>query len=158
MAKKKQKNKAKKKVANSAKRRVFKSSLKKQLRRRLLRQKTQKSAPAGKQAVLPLPTVVAPVIDTEKLLKKLMEKALERGFVTEAEILHTFPYFEDDIGALEKLMSALDKRGIEIVEQEVASVWEQNKAPEVDPNEKPGKGKKSRGAGSRSAGDQILWG
>ena len=80
--------------------------------------------------------------DTEKLFKEFMEKALERGFVTEAEILHTLPNFEDDIPGLEKVMDALEKRGIEIVEQEVASVWEQNKAPEVDPNEKPVKGKK----------------
>jgi len=36
-----------------------------------------------------------------------------------------------------KVMDALEKRGIEIVEQEVASVWEQNKAPEVDPNAVP---------------------
>jgi RNA polymerase primary sigma factor len=102
----------------------------------------------GAQALLPLP---APVVDTEKLLKKLMEKASERGFVTEAEILHALPYFEENISELEKVMDALEKRGIEIVDQEVASVWEQNKpAPEADPNEKPGKGKKSRGAGSAS--------
>jgi len=106
-------------------------------------------SPAGRQAVLPLP---GPVVDSEKLVAKLMEKAAERGFVTEAEILHTFPNFEDNIPGLEKVMDALEKRGIEIVDQEVASVWEQNKAPVVDPNEKPGKGKKSRGAGSRSAG------
>ena len=93
------------------------------------------------------------MVDTEKLLKKLMEKASERGFVTEAEILHALPYFEENISELEKVMDALEKRGIEIVDQEVASVWEQNKpAPEADPNEKPGKGKKSRGAGSRFAG------
>jgi RNA polymerase primary sigma factor len=87
-----------------------------------------------------------------------MEKASERGFVTEAEILHTLPNFEDDIPGLEKVMDALEKRGIEVVEQEVASVWEQNKAPEIDPNEKPGKGKKPRGAnasGKKKQDDMI---
>ena len=104
----------------------------------------------GTQAVLPLPV---PSVDTEKLLKKLMEKASERGFVTEAEILHALPYFEENISALEDVMDALEKRGIEIVDQEVASVWEQNKAPVLAEGAVPLKGKKkSRGAGSGSAG------
>ncbi len=80
-------------------------------------------------------------VDTEKLMAKLMEKAAERSFVTEAELLHTLPNFENDIEGLEAVMDALEKRGIEIVDQEVASVWEQNKAPEVSPDEKPAKGK-----------------
>jgi len=164
MAKKKHGKKLKKKAAKAAKRRILKKSSKKYAKARAARQKNQKpvpkgtpASPAGRQAVLPLPARNAsqarlamaggpvPVLDTEKLLKKLMEKALERSFVTEAEILHTLPYFEDDIPGLEKVMDILEKRGIEIVEQEVASVWEQNKAPEVDPNEKPlGKGAKAK--------------
>ncbi len=84
-----------------------------------------------------------PQVDTEKLLAKLMEKAAERGFVTEAEILHSIPNFEDDIFGLEQVMEALDRRGIEIVDQEVASVWEQNKPDEETKDEKPLKGKKS---------------
>ena len=150
MAKKKQGKKFRKKAAKAAKRRLAKKSGKKRAKVALGKQKNRKALPAGRQAVLPLPASPAVVLDTEKLLKKLMEKALERGFVTEAEILHTLPYFEDDIQGLEKVMDALEKRGIEIVEQEVASVWEQNKAPEVELNEKSGKGKKSRGAGAAS--------
>ncbi len=69
--------------------------------------------------------------------------------MTEAEILHTFPNFEDDITGLELVMDALDKRGIEVVDQEVASVWEQNKAVE-GVVEKPAKGKKSAKGGSAS--------
>ncbi len=82
--------------------------------------------------------------EMEKLLVQLMEKGAERSFVTEAEILHAFPNFEDDITGLEQVMDALDKRGIEVVDQEVASVWEQNK-PVEGAEEKPvkGKGKKS---------------
>ncbi len=94
--------------------------------------------PAGRQAVLPKSAV-----DTEKLLKQLMEKAAERNFVTEAEILHALPHFEDDISSLEKIMDALDKRGIEVVDQEVASVWEQNK-PKTPSEEKPTKGRKKK--------------
>jgi RNA polymerase primary sigma factor len=143
MPKKKNKNKAKKKAFKAAKRRIFKKSGKKHSKSRFGRQKARKSVSKPVQTVLPLPAPQA--LDTEKLLKKLMEKASERGFVTEAEILHTLPYFEDDITGLEKVMDALEKRGIEIVEQEVASVWEQNKAPAEDPNQKPlGKGAKAK--------------
>ena len=35
-----------------------------------------------------------------------------RSFVTEAEILHAFPNYEDDITGLEHVMDALNKRGI----------------------------------------------
>jgi len=158
MPKKKNKNKAKKKAVKATKRRILKKSAKKakataaKQKNRKVQTKPVPATPAGRQAVLPLPVSSQAALDTEKLLKKLMEKALERGFVTEAEILHTLPNFEDDISGLEKVMSALEKRGIEIVEQEVASVWEQNKAPEEGPNDAGGKGKKSRKAGSRSAG------
>jgi len=142
MAKKKSGKKIKSRgTGKAAKRAVLKKSGKKRVKS--ARPKSQKPAPKAAQGLLPLPQAS---LDTEKLLKKLMEKALERGFVTEAEILHTLPHFEDDIPGLEKVMAALEKRGIEIVEQEVASVWEQNKAPEVDPNEKPAKGKKGSAA------------
>ena len=97
---------------------------------------------SGQQAALPLPAQTA---ETEKLLKKLMEKASERGFVTEAEILHALPFFEENISEMEKVMDALEKRGIEIVDQEVASVWEQNKpAPETDGPPLKGKKKKQQ--------------
>lgn len=104
--------------------------------------KRLKAKAAKQSAVLP----VAAAVDTEKLLKRLMEKAAERGFATEAEILQAVPHFEDNIPELEAVMDALEKRGIEIVDQEVASVWEQNKppveAPEGAATGKKGKGKK----------------
>ncbi len=112
-----------------------------------LKAKAKRAAAKPVQGALPLKQ---PVVDTEKLLKKLMEKASERGFVTEAEILHSIPYFEDDIQGLENVMEQLEKRGIEIVDQEVASVWEQNKAPADDETAVKGKGKKSAKGGSTS--------
>lgn len=63
-------------------------------------------------------------------LNNLMAKGRGRGFVTEAEILHALPTLEDNIAALESVMDELEKRGIEIVDQEVASVWEQGKKTE----------------------------
>ncbi len=93
------------------------------------------------QGVLAFPGISP---DAEKLMAKLMEKAAERSFVTEAEILHALPNFEDDIDGLEAVMNLLEKRGIEIVDQEVASVWEQNKAEETPVDEKPAKGAKAK--------------
>ncbi|MDQ3018393.1 MAG: sigma-70 family RNA polymerase sigma factor [bacterium] len=62
-----------------------------------------------------------------KSLQALMSKGKSRGFVTEAEILHVLPNLEDDIRILERIMDALEEIGIEIVDQEVASVWETGK-------------------------------
>lgn len=64
--------------------------------------------------------------ELKKAVEYLLSKGSERGFVTEAEIMHTLPHFEDDINGLEVIMDELDKRGVEIVDQEVASVWQQS--------------------------------
>ena len=101
--------------------------------------------PGKEKSSVKSPAEPALVIDhaqSEKMLKQLMEKAAERSFVTEAELMHAIPYFEEDIPALERVMDELEKRGIEIVDQEVASVWEQNK--KVEKPEKPTKGKKKK--------------
>jgi RNA polymerase primary sigma factor len=84
--------------------------------------------------------------EKQKLFADLMQRGLSRGFVTEAEMLHTFPDLENDLVGLEHAMEALEKRGIEIVDQEVASVWEQNKKPELKEGEKPLKGRKLKKA------------
>lgn len=63
----------------------------------------------------------------QEVLNSLMKKGQGRGFVTEAEILHIFPQLEDDINLLERVMDTLEDNGVEIVDQEVASVWEQGK-------------------------------
>jgi RNA polymerase primary sigma factor len=79
---------------------------------------------------------------SNKSLKQLIEKGAERSFITEAELMHALPHFEDDLVGLEGVMNELEKRGIEIVDQEVASVWEQNKKEE--PKEIIVKGKKRK--------------
>ncbi|MDE2312029.1 MAG: sigma-70 family RNA polymerase sigma factor [Patescibacteria group bacterium] len=89
-------------------------------------------------------SVQIPLVHDEKALRRLLEKGAERGFVTEAEILHALPQFEDNVTELEAVMDDLDKRGIEVVDQEVASVWEQNKKPDAGEPEKPAKGKKKK--------------
>jgi len=135
MAKKKKAVKLKRKSQKKFKAKAVKKAVKKLKKNKAAKAKSPSPAKPT-QGVLPLPTT--PAVDPEKLLKKLMEKAAERGFVTEAELLHTLPHFEEDIPGLEQIMDLLDKRGIEIVDQEVASVWEQNK-PAEPKEEKVGK-------------------
>ncbi|OGE81303.1 MAG: RNA polymerase sigma factor RpoD [Candidatus Doudnabacteria bacterium RIFCSPLOWO2_02_FULL_48_8] len=55
----------------------------------------------------------------------LVHRAVARGFLTEAEIIHTLPDLEDNIPVLEQLLDKLEARGIEVVEQEMASIWQQ---------------------------------
>jgi RNA polymerase primary sigma factor len=88
---------------------------------------------------------VTPEISAEELEKAtagLFAKGKSRGFVTEAEILHALPHFEDDLHGLELIMNHLEERGIEIVDQEVASVWEQAKPK--DETAVPAKGRKKK--------------
>lgn len=150
--KKKKKAKKVKKAAKKAAKKQYHNRRKKQVKK--VQKPVRKKASKPKAAVKPAVFAVAsqPPVDP-KLLERLMEKAAERGFVTEAELIHALPHFEDDITSLEQVMDRLEKRGIEIVDQEAASVWEQNKKPEgaALPVGK-GKGKKSRGAGAGTAG------
>ena len=63
--------------------------------------------------------------DWSKEVKTLLDRAVARGFVTESEILHTIPDLEANVPLLEEILDALDSRGIEVVEAEMASVWQQ---------------------------------
>jgi RNA polymerase primary sigma factor len=63
--------------------------------------------------------------DWDKEIDRLVSRAVARGFLTEAEVVHALPTLEENIGAVEKLLDALEAKGIELVEQEVASVWQQ---------------------------------
>jgi RNA polymerase primary sigma factor len=92
-----------------------------------------------KRLPAPLEHVDAPK-EIEAIFQVLLKKSGGRGFVTEAEILHAFPDMEDNIPGLEQVFSMLDKRGIEIVDQEVSSIWEQK--AKMEQEEKGGKGKK----------------
>ncbi len=84
--------------------------------------------------------------EKDRRIKHLLLKGGERGFVTEAEILHSLPDFENNLSELEGIMLSLEKNGVEIVDQEVASIWEQGKQPaEEDLTNETEKEKKARG-------------
>jgi RNA polymerase primary sigma factor len=145
MATKKLKKKIHKKpAAKKVKSKGAKKSLKGQKTR------PQKKAPAKKtksRETRPQSPVQTSA-DNERALKQLLDKGVGRGFVTEAEILHAFPKLEDDIVGLELVMDVLEHRGIEIVDQEVASIWEQAKLKPADdapvPTTKAGRAKKKK--------------
>lgn len=80
--------------------------------------------------------------ELKKGLDYLIAKGSERGFITEAEIIHALPHFESDIRGLELIMDELDKRGIEIVDQEVANVWQQSEQSTAAGPTTPSKGRK----------------
>lgn len=64
-------------------------------------------------------------IDWDKQVAHLVARGVARGFLTEAEVIHALPELENDIPQVEKLLDRLDEKGIELVEQEVASIWQQ---------------------------------
>ena len=135
----------KKKILKKARKLKKKSKVFKPVKKKILNKKEKKSSEKKSSTIQKSPVQLTLSLETStKYLKQLMEKGIERGFVTEAELLHAMPNFEDDLKGLEKVMEDLEKRGVEIVDQEVASVWEQNKPAEEQPVKVKGKGKKKK--------------
>ena len=100
------KNKKLKKKAAKAQKKVLK--------------KAKKAAKAARKE-----EVAVEAMDWDKSIDTLTRRAMARGFLTEAEVLHAMPELENNIDQLEKLLDVLDSKGLELVEQEVASVWQQ---------------------------------
>src|SRR3984957_12292885 len=90
---------------------------------------------------------------TRKAVDQLVGKGAERGFVTEAEIVHALPRFEDNVQDLERVMDELDKRGIEVVDPEVASIWQTREVPTEGVTTTKGKKKKEVPDNSYDLGD-----
>ncbi|MBU6447621.1 sigma-70 family RNA polymerase sigma factor [Patescibacteria group bacterium] len=117
--------KQKKAVKKAAKKKVkAKAKAKKKLVKKQAKPSKAQAAKAAKKKILE----AAHAEELSELAKaavaSLIVKGAERGFVTEAEILHALPHFENDVSQLEGVMDELDKRGIEIVDPEVASIWQ----------------------------------
>jgi len=78
----------------------------------------------------------ASVFDWDKAVADLVHKGQQRGFVTESEIVHAMPHLEENIPAVEKLYADLEKIGVEVVDTEIASIWEQGKSEPAGPRSK----------------------
>lgn len=55
------------------------------------------------------------VIPTEEQLNLLMEKGRSRGFLTEQEILYTFPEVEEYLGLFEQFLQRLEDQAVQVV-------------------------------------------
>lgn len=64
-------------------------------------------------------------VDWDRQVAGLVDRGVARGFLTEAEIIHAMPELEQNLEAVERLLDILESKGIEMVEQEEASVWQQ---------------------------------
>src|SRR3989338_3515861 len=71
---------------------------------------------------------------SEDSILSLIEKGKHRGFVTQAEIINTFPALEQDIKGLENLYDRLESANINIIES--GRVFEEDKAREYDEKKK----------------------
>jgi len=87
----------------------------------------------GKKLVRRSKTAKKPVISEQAVLA-LIEKGKHRGFVTQAEILNSFPSIEQDITGLENLYERLESSNINIIES--GRVFEEEKVKEYDEKKK----------------------
>jgi RNA polymerase primary sigma factor len=71
---------------------------------------------------------------SESEILKLIEKARHRGFITESEILHTFPNVEKDIEGLERLYERLEAANINIVD--TGKVYAEERTKELEEKKK----------------------
>lgn len=120
--KKKQATKKKKKATRAKKKTAKKTTNAKKKtakKKKTARKKTTKKTRAKKAAAVP--------VEFDRVLDVLVAKAKSRGFITEAEIIHGMPHLEENLDAVEELYDRLEQLGVEVVDQEVASVWEQSK-------------------------------
>ncbi|MEW5902658.1 MAG: sigma-70 family RNA polymerase sigma factor, partial [Acidobacteriota bacterium] len=69
-----------------------------------------------KKALARIPRIKVPP-PSEEVIASFLAKAKQRGFVTDAEILFTFPELEEYIPVFEQTMDQLDAMGIQYVEK-----------------------------------------
>src|SRR3989344_2148628 len=77
-----------------------------------LRKKVKRSVKSGRKKT---PRALKAVISEDAILR-LIEKGRHRGFITEAEILNTFPNVEKDIEGLERLYERLEAANINVMD------------------------------------------
>ena len=103
----------KKKAVKKSKKLLKPKKTKKIVKLKASKKKTKKIKFSGK------PTVEISEEETrEFLIKDLLERGKQRGFVTEDEIIHILPEVEKDIDHLENLYEKLETTGIKILNSE----------------------------------------
>jgi len=62
-----------------------------------------------------------------EVIQRMIEQGRMRGFITQKEVLHTFKFLEDYIGAYEEFLEDLEFHGLEIIEQPTGLLGSANK-------------------------------
>lgn len=160
--KKNNKVKKKKKVLKKPKKKVIKKKIKKVVKKikkakkkivvkkqknikkpkKLKKEKKLKKAKKLKKIPVALPEM-SEEETREFLIKDLLERGKQRGFVTEDEIIHILPEVEKDIDHLENLYEKLETTGIKILNSE-EGMLRIDTSKEAEEYEKK-KGKKQKG-------------
>jgi RNA polymerase primary sigma factor len=112
-----------------------KSSKKKSPKKRAGLKSAKKKTGRGRPKIKRAKTAKARVAKVSKpfsedKILKLIEKGRHRGFITEAEILHTFPNVEKNIEGLERLYERLEAANINIIDTGKVFSEEQTKEHE----------------------------
>jgi len=89
-------------------------SSRKSLARRGKRGPARKSGPKRKKKPVPYVQAEPP---TEEALNKLFQRGQSRGFLTEQEILYSFPEIEDYIQVYEDFLELIENYGVTVMEQ-----------------------------------------
>lgn len=96
----------------------------------LLKQRKAEAKPAKKRG---RPRKEVGIVTEDKIMT-LIENGRHRGFITETEILQTFPSIEKDIPGLEKLYERLEAANINIIES--GRLFEEDKIKEYEEKKK----------------------
>ncbi len=96
--------------------RIKRKKEKKQVAKRKPRKKIQKKAPARKSPAKRKTT------DAEtkslQIINDLVKRGVERGFITEDEIIHAMPDIEKNLDDVENLYEKFEKRGVDVLSSE----------------------------------------
>ena len=112
---------ATKKATSRKKKKTVKKATKKTTAKKTTRKKATK-----KKKVVKSKAVV-----NEELVNKLIEKGSSRGFITETEVLHTFPEVEDYLDKYEEFLARIDQFGLTLVESETGLLDSVEKRAEI---------------------------
>ncbi|MBP9761131.1 MAG: sigma-70 family RNA polymerase sigma factor, partial [Candidatus Magasanikbacteria bacterium] len=105
--------------SSSIKKTVVKSTAKKPISASKNSRSVQSAAP---RANLKEPVFISAEPPHDELLLALIQKGRNRGFITEAEIVSTFPYVEQYVPLFESFLDAVDMNGVTVVEQNTTNL------------------------------------
>src|SRR5262249_55584796 len=123
---------SKKIIMPKNKKKPKKSQPQKKPKKKAPKPKKVKKIKKAKPARAPSSKKKSPI--TEESVLALIERGRHRGFVTQAEIINTFPGLEADIKGLEGLYERLESSNINIIES--GQVFHEEKAREYDEKKK----------------------